>query len=233
MIPSLAVAAGLLLSPSEGAAEDTVVYWGADVNWSRSSEYGFGADLGLVTALNGDLAASGWTFAANAGASHSNAPGSETNSFYDTLLLGHLWQLPDYYVSLSGGAHFVDNDENPGGGPTDGGEVGAIVQYGFETKATNAFYAQSYGGVSTVYDQIYLHAKAGYKAADLRYGAELTLFDEKANRKTLRYGAFIGDIAVTESVSMVISAGYQEDTEPGDKDGIYATVGFSVPLSLR
>lgn len=212
---------------------DTVVYWGVDTNWSSSSEYGLGADVGVVSALDGDLGATGWIFTGNAGMSYSDAPGSDSSSFYDSLLIGHLWVQPEYYFSVAAGAHFVNNNESPGGGPKDRGKLGAIFQYGFETTTNDAFYIQSYGAVSTIYDQLYLHAKAGYKAAALRYGAEFTLIDEEASRGTHRYGAFVGDIAVTDSVSMVISAGYQEDRDPGDKDGVYALIGFSTPLSLR
>ncbi|MBW3096024.1 cellulose biosynthesis protein BcsS [Pseudohoeflea coraliihabitans] len=211
-------------------AYDTVVYWGAD--YANTDSDAFGLDAGFVTALNGNIAASGWIMSGSIGYGNTDAPLSETDSVYGTLLLGYQWVMPDFYVSLAGGAHVVNNDENPPGGITDGSEFGAIAQYGFETTRTNSLYFQSYGSFSTAYDQVYLHAKAGYKLPTLRFGGEFTVFDEVASSSTLRYGAFVGDIPLTDRLSMVVSAGYQDEQGSSD-DGFYATIGFAVPFSLR
>gem|GEM_PF-2129640 len=211
---------------------DTVLYGGVDYAKSGSSKHDYGVDVGFVTALNGNIGSSGWVVTGNIG--YGNTDGiADSDAFSTSLLLGYLWKMPDYYFTLSSGVHYVDNNEAVPGSPTDGSEVGVIGQYGFETSAVNAFYVQSYGSVSSVYDQVYGHIKAGYKTETLRFGGEFTVFDETNSKPTLRYGAFLGDIPLGDRLRMVVSAGYQEDREPGNDDGFYATVGFSIPFSLR
>lgn len=212
---------------------DTVLWWGADLAVRGSDHRAYGADAGFVTAINGDIGATGWTISGSLGASRTTAPLSDTNAFSGTLLVGHQWHAPGFYVSLAAGLHYVNNNETPAGGPTDGDEFGAVFQYGFETKTVEALYIQSYGSYSTAYDQAYFHSKLGYKARTLRFGAEFTAFDDTGSRPTLRYGAFVGDIPITDRLSMVISAGYQHELEALEPDGFYAQIGFSVPLDLR
>lgn len=225
-----------LLSGGSGLGEysfvDTVLYWGFDLSRASSSQYGLGADVGFVTALNGNIAVSGWTMSANLGVSRSVHSPAETDSITGSVLLGYQWHTPQYYLALNAGVHVVNNDDNPPGGITDGTDVGAIVQYGFETKAANALYLQSYGAASTAFDQLYLHAKLGYNTGTLKYGAEFTASDDEGSSATFRYGGFIGGIPVG-SLSMVVSAGYQAETQAGKSDGFYTQLGFSVPLSLR
>lgn len=218
---------------ADEATIDSVVYWGVDINKNHSQGDGFGIAAGGVTALNGDLSVSGWTVSGNVGYSKSRSTGSKTDSLYGSMLVGYLWVAPEYYFTLATGVHMVDNEESPGGGITDGHDVGAIFQYGFETTTENSFYVQSYGAVSTAYDQLYGHVKLGYKTSNLRYGGEFTISDDKGSKGTRRYGAFVGDIPITDSVSMVISGGYQDELGPDDSDGMYGTVGFSVPISTR
>ncbi|WP_197435030.1 cellulose biosynthesis protein BcsS [Nitratireductor arenosus] len=243
---SSGLVAAILLSATSYAADttpddrmadtpvfDTVIYWGADLGLSRSGKDGYGIDAGFVTALNGDIATSGWTLTSGLGFSRTDDVLSDSKSFYGSLLLGYQWHAPGYYFTVAGGANYVRNDETPPGSVTDGDELGAIVQYGFETKRVNALYVQSYGSFSTAHNQIYGHAKVGYKTPVLRFGPEFTVFDDEGSQATLRYGAFVGDIPVFGSLSMVVSAGYQDELEPGQSDGFYATIGFSVPLSIR
>lgn len=212
---------------------DTVIYWSGDFNYSRSNRYGYGADAGFVTALNGDIGTSGWTFTGNIGLSRSVDPGSSSKSFAGSLLFGYQWNAPDYYVSVAAGGQYINNNETPGGGPTDGDKLGAVFQYVFETNRVDAFYLQSFGAASTAYDQLYFHAKAGYKTATLRFGGEFSAFDDEGSRPTLRYGAFLGDIPLGENVSMVVSVGYQHELDRSVSDGVYATLGFSAALSTR
>lgn len=235
LLPATAFAADPApdLTMSNNPLFDTVVYWGGEFTTHSGGKDGYGAGAGFVTAVNGDIGATGWTLTGNFGGSRTDDGPFETKSFYAAALVGYQWHAPGYYFTLAAGVNYVNNDETPSGGPTDGGEAGAIIQYGVETKQVNAFYAQSYGAYSTAHDTVYLHAKAGYKTPNLRFGPEFTLFDEGTSRSTLRYGAFIGDIAITQSVNMVVSAGYQHELEPTAEDGFYATIGFSTPLSLR
>jgi len=233
--PGAALAADPLLEQrmAPNPTIDTVIYWGADFTYGNSDRNGIGVDAGFVTALNGDLGTAGWTIGGNLGLSHSEDIGSETDSIYGTLLLGYIWPGQGHYFTMAGGLNVVNNDETPSGGVTDGSTAGAIVQYGFETTREMAFYAQSYGSYSTANDQVYVHAKVGYKTSQLRFGPEFTVSDDRGSKPTLRYGAFVGDIPLGKRVSMSISAGYQQELEPGTADRFYAAVGFSVPLSLR
>ncbi|WP_136659149.1 cellulose biosynthesis protein BcsS [Nitratireductor sp. XY-223] len=235
LLPTAALAADAtaFVEINESPVNDTVVYWGADFAHKSDGNNGYGAGAGFVTALNGDIGATGWTLTGNIGGSRTEDVNSDTNSFYSSALVGYQWHAPGYYITVAGGVNYVNNDETPPGGVTDGGEVGAIAQYGFETKMVDAFYVQSYGAYSTAFDQKYVHAKVGYKTPVLRFGPEFTFFDESTSQETLRFGGFVGDISVTDSVNMVVSAGYQHELEPGVEDGFYATIGFSVPLSLR
>tara|TARA_Y100000815_G_scaffold45055_1_gene37118 strand:- start:252 stop:983 length:732 start_codon:yes stop_codon:yes gene_type:complete len=234
LLPVGAGAADSTIESRMAGAEtyDTVIYGGADYANGGSIEDDYGVDFGFVTALNGDIGTSGWVVTGNIGYGETDSI-VDSDTFSTSLLLGYLWQMPDYYFTLSGGVHYVDNNDAVPGSPTDGSEVGVIGQYGFETSAVNAFYAQSYGSLSSVNDQAYGHVKAGYKTETLRFGGEFTVFDETASRPTLRYGAFLGDIPLGERVNMVVSAGYQQDLEPGNEDGFYTTIGFSIPFSLR
>lgn len=218
---------------ADNSVQDSVVYWGADVKYGGSRSYATSVDAGLVTALNGNIETSGWILSGNAGYGYSKEALSKTNSVYTSVLFGHLWNMPGFYFSLSGGGLYLNNDETPPGSRTDGDKLGALFQYGFETTSVDAFYVQSYGSVSTAYTQLYLHAKVGYKSSTLRYGAEFTLSDDKTSRGTRRFGGFVGDIPLGEDLSMVVSAGYQQNRDPGEKDGAYATIGFAVPFSLR
>lgn len=212
---------------------DTVVWWGGEFTYKDSSRHGIGADMGFVTALSGDLGQSGWIVSGAVGLSRSNDIGSRINSAYGNVLLGYLFTAPGYYMSVSGGVDFANNNETPPGSVTDGSKVGAVAQYSFETTSSNAFYAQSYGSYSTTNRSTYFHAKAGYKMSRIRFGPEFTYADDRGGRPTLRFGGFVGDIPVGQKVSMTISAGYQKEQDPGVADRFYAAVGFSVPLSLR
>lgn len=238
-------AAAMLITASAHAADttpeevmadtpvlDTVLYWGFDYSQTRSGKEGIGIDGGFVTAFNGDIGATGWIFTSSLGFSRTDDVQSNSEAFYGTALIGYQWQTPGYSFSLSAGAHYVDNDEDPPSA-TDGAELGALAQYGFETKSVDAFYAQSYGALSTAFHQVYFHGKLGYKTPTLRFGPEFTVFDDEGSRPTLRYGAFLGDIPIYESLTMIVSAGYQQELDPGQPNGFYATIGFSVPLSLR
>jgi len=212
---------------------DTVIYWGADGSLGPSLNHGYGADIGFATALNGDIGVSGWTMSGNFGLGRSASPAMNTDSIYASLLLGRQWHAPGYYFSLSAGLQYVNNAETPGGGITDGSRLGAIFQYGFETKSVDNFYLQSYGAYSTANSQIYGHVKAGYKAKKLRFGAEFTVSDDIGGPPVLRYGAFVGDIPLGEKLSMTVSAGYQQDLAPAAPGRFYAGLGFVVPLSFR
>ncbi|MCC0015208.1 MAG: cellulose biosynthesis protein BcsS [Rhodobiaceae bacterium] len=230
-LPVDAGAADKMLGYANGAY-DTVIYGSFDFSHASSDQNGYGADAGFVTAINGDITTTGWTLTANVGVSRSNDVATDTTSFNGSVLGGYQWHTPAYYFALNAGVHFVNNDDNPSGGPTDGSEAGVIAQYGFETKAVDAFYVQSYGALSSVYDQIYFHAKAGWKTQQLKYGAEFTASDEKDSGGTLRYGAFIGDIPLGMA-SVGISAGFQQELEAGKKDGFYSMVEMSMPLDIR
>jgi len=212
---------------------DSVIYWGSDLSYGNSGRYGLGVDAGFVTALNGDLGIEGWTLTGNLGLSRSVDLASRTNAAYGSVLLGYLWPMDGYYFSLGAGVNVINNNQTPPGGPTDGSKIGALIQYGFETTQTNAFYTQSYGSYSTANDEIYFHAKAGYKNATLRFGPEFTLSDDNGGQPTLRFGGVVGDIPLGDKVKMSISAGYQRDLNPGVADRFYTMVGFSVPLSTR
>ena len=235
VLPATATAADATLEgPADNTSKhDTVIYWGTDFARNSDGKKDYGAGAGFVTALNGDIGTSGWTLTGNIGGSKTENVLFSSKSIYASALIGHQWHAPGYYFTLGGGVNYINNDETPSGGVNDGSKVGAIAQYGFETKKVDAFYMQSYGAYSTAFDQTYLHAKIGYKTPVLRFGPEITFFDEKTSQSTLRYGGFIGDISITESLSMVVSAGYQHELEPGVEDGFYATVGFAIPLSLR
>ncbi|MFN0263239.1 cellulose biosynthesis protein BcsS [Tepidamorphus sp. 3E244] len=241
VVGSAVVLAALLASAPVSAADkltayadstyDTVVYGGVDFSRANSQQNGFGADAGFVTAVHGDISVSGWTVSANIGASQSNDVGTDTDSVYGSALVGYQWHSPQYYFALNAGVHAVDNDESPSGGSTDGSEVGAVFQYGFETKG-GMYFVQSYGSFSTAYDQVYAHAKVGVRGSHFTYGAELTVFDEQDSDSTIRYGAFIGEIPLG-NFRVGVAAGYQQEQDPASDDGFYATVQFSVPLSLR
>ncbi|HFC04772.1 MAG TPA: cellulose biosynthesis protein BcsS, partial [Rhizobiales bacterium] len=185
-----ALAPGGALAGPDNAVNDTVIYWSGDLALRGSGKYSLAFDGGFATALDGDIGTSGWIVTADLGYSHSKYVSSKSDSFYTSLLFGHQWQSPDYYFSLSAGLLFNSNDEKPSGGKTDGDKVGGALLYGFETKAVDAFYVQSYGSFSTVYDQVYLHGKAGYKTATFTYGAEYTFYDDNDSKPTHQIGAF-------------------------------------------
>ena len=232
----LSAANGALAADPEAAyapdANDTVIYWGLDYSHANSSQYGVGFDAGFVTALNRNIDASGWILTGSGGISRSQTLVANTESFNTSLLIGYLWQGPRSYFSLSGGVNYIYNDETPPGSPTDGGEAGVIAQYGFETKAENALYFQSYGSISSAYSSVYFHAKGGYKTSSLKFGAEFTVYDDKGSSETMRYGVFLGDIPLGR-LTMGVSAGYQDERSPGKRDGFYSLVEFSMPISIR
>lgn len=230
-LPTSSSSADKMLGYASGAY-DTVIYGSFDFSHANSNQHGFGVDAGFVTALNGDITTSGWTLTANIGFSRSNDVATDTDSFSGSVLAGYQWHAPAYYFAVNGGVAVVNNDETPSGSPTDGSEVGAIAQYGFETKAVDAFYLQSYGAVSTAFSQIYFHAKAGRKTQTIKYGVEFTAMDEEDSGGTLRYGAFVGDIALG-SINVGVSAGFQQELEAGKSDGFYTQVEFSMPVDLR
>ena len=232
-MPARAADANLETRMGDGPTYDTAIFWGAEASFGRSNRMIYGVNAGFVTAINGDLGTSGWTISGNVGGSRSKAPLSRTNSLHAALLAGYQWQMPGMYFSVAGGPHYVSNHDTPRGGPTDGDEFGAMVQYSFETTGSNSLYFQSYGSYSTVFDRKYFQAKAGYKAEAVKFGPEFSVFDEKASRPTLRYGGFVSGIQLTDTLSMTASAGYQQDLDRQDPDGFYAQIGFSLPLDLR
>lgn len=216
-----------------GERVDTVLFWGAGIGAPGTDSAESGANIGFVTALNGDIGRSGWTITSSVGLGQTKAPLNRTKSFYSSLLLGHQWTQPGYSFSLSAGLHHRNNRERPAGGPTDGGDTGVTVQYGFDTRAVDAFYLHSYGAWSTVADQVYFHLKVGRRTQRLRFGGEFTLSGDAWSRPALRTGVFVGDIALPGRVAMAVSAGYLRHLDPGKSGGFYATAGFSMPLRLR
>lgn len=217
---------------ADDTANDTILYWSGDVAIKGSNTYGLAFDSGFSTALNGNIDISGWIVSGNLGYAHSKDVGSKSDSFYTSGLVGYQWQMPDFYISLSTGILYSNNDEKPGGGKTDGDKVGAAVIYGFGTNATDALYVQSYGSYATINDQFFVQGKLGYKTTSIAYGAEYTLYDDNGSKPTHRIGAFVGDIALSDKLTMTVSAGYQTTKEVGTKDGAYANIGFSVPVSF-
>jgi len=211
---------------------DTVIYWGFDYSRARSSQYGIGADAGFVSALNGDISQTGWTVSGNIGGSRSVSGLSSTNSAYGSVLVGYQWHMPGYYIALNAGIDAVNNNEKPGGSKTDGSKLGAIVQYGFETKSVDAFYLQSYGSFSTAFTRLYGHAKVGYKTSDYKFGAEFTGYKDSGSAATYRVGGFFGDIPLGP-VTMGVSAGLQLERGIGLSNGFYGLLEFSVPISIH
>lgn len=228
----VAFSSAVVAADVDTSVADTVLYWGADLALKGSNTYGLAFDGGFVTALNGNIDMPGWIVTGNLGYGHTKDVGSKTDSFYTTALVGYQWKTPDFYASLSAGVLYNNNDEKPGGGKTDGSKVGAAINYGFGTTASDAIYVQSYGTYATTYDQLYLHGKLGYKTASIAYGGEYTFYDDNGTKPTHRIGAFVGEIPLGEQLTMTVSGGYQTTKEPGTKDGGYATIGFSMPISL-
>lgn len=226
------LAGGLLGSPDGVEIFDTVIYWESDFYKADSDQKGFGIDGGFVTALNGDITKSGWTVTANIGFSRSDDAAAETKSRYGSVLVGYQWHFPTHYFALNTGVYMGNNDETPGGSVTDGYEAGVLGQYGIETKSTNAFYLQSYGSITSAFDSRYAHLKIGYKADVLKFGAAFTIYDDEGSEETIRYGGFVGDIPLWGKLAMSVSAGYQQENEPGNENGFYGRTEFYVPISL-
>lgn len=220
-------------APEQAARSDTVLFWGGGAGAPGTDSADSSANIGFVTALNGDIGRSGWTITGSAGLGRTDAPLSRTKSFYSSLLVGHQWTLPGYSFSLSAGLHYRNNRERPAGGPTDGDDAGVTIHYGFDTRAVDAPYFHAYGAYSTVADQIHFHVKAGRKTQRLRFGGEFTLSDDAWSRPTLRSGVFVGDIALAGPLAMSVSAGYLRHLQPGRSDGFYAGASFWMPLRLR
>ena len=207
---------------------DSALYWGADAVGMVGGR-DFNAGIGFVTALSGDIGRPGWIVSGGFGLGRTRTLWNATDSRYATLVAGHQWVTPSYYLSLAAGLAWRDKDE---GGGSPGAAVGAVIRYSFETGARHALYLQSYGAYSTIDDEVHFHARIGRRTSTLRFGGEFLLFDDARNRPTLRYGAFLGDVPVSERVRMSFAAGYRHELEPGKSDGIYATIGFSMLLDL-
>lgn len=207
---------------------DTVVYTGVDYVHS-DVENALGASSGFLTALNGDIGSSGWIVSGNFGAGIIDGAAIDSTSIYGTALVGYKWQLPSFYATASAGAHLASNQESPSGGPNDTSRAGAVVQYSFETQPpVNNLYVQSYGSASSAFGgQFYGHLKLGYVAEGLRYGLELTGFAGDDGDTTLRYGAFVGSIPITDTLFISTSAGYQDDLNANSRDGFYVTLAFT------
>ena len=210
---------------------DSVLYWGADAVGIAGGR-DLNAGIGFVTALDGDIGRPGWIVGGSFGLGRARTPWSATESRYAAFAAGHQWMTPAHYLSLSAGLAWRDKNSTPAYGG-DGGRFGAVIRYGFETRAAEAPYLQSYGAYSTIDDEVHFHLRAGRRASGLRFGGEFTLFDDARDRPTLRYGAFLGDIPVAGRLRMTLAAGYRHELTPGKGDGLYATLGFSMPLGLR
>lgn len=210
---------------------DSALYWGADAVGMVGGR-DFHAGLGFVTALDGDIGRSGWIVSGSFGLGRTRTLWGGSDARYATLLAGHQWTTPSTYFSLSAGLAWRDKHHRPAA-PGDGGRVGAVVQYSFDTRALDAPYLQSYGAYSTIGDEIHFHLRLGRRTSTLRFGGEFMLFDDAGNRPTLRFGAFVGDIALAHGLNLTLAAGYRHELTPGKGDGLYATLGFSMPLRLR
>ena len=234
---SIAALAAALPAMGSGAAgqengnllrPDSALYWGADAVGMVGGR-DFSTGIGFVTALSGDIGLPGFIVGGGFGLGRTRTLWNATDSRYATFVAGHQWVAPSHYLSLSAGLGWRDKDE---GGGRPGAALGAVVRYAFETSARDAAYLQSYGAYSTIDDEVHFHLRLGRRMARLRFGGEFTLFDDAGNRPTLRYGAFLGDIPVTERIGMNLAIGYRHELEPGKGDGIYATIGFSMLLDL-
>jgi len=210
---------------------DSAFYWGADAVGMVGGR-DFNAGLGFVSALNGDIGRPGWIVSGSFGFGRTRTLWNATDSRYAALLAGRQWTTQAYYLSLSAGLAWRDKKNRPAGAG-DGSALGATVQYGFDTRALDAPYFQSFGAYSTIDDEVHFHVRAGRRTSTLRFGGEFMLFDDARNRPTLRYGAFVGDIALAHGLAMTLAAGYRHELEPGKGDGLYVTLGISMPLRLR
>ena len=190
------------------------------------------AGIGFVSALDGDIGRPGWIVSGSFGLGRTRTLWNATDSRYATLVAGHQWVTPSRYFSLSAGLAWRDKENRPAGAG-EGDRLGAVIRYSFDTRALDALYLQSYGAYSTIDDEVHFHLRAGRRTSILRFGGEFTLFDDARNRPTLRYGAFVGDIPMGHGLGMTLAAGYRHELTPGKGDGLYATIGFSMPLSLR
>ena len=193
-----------------------------------------GGSAGFVTALNGDISAEGWTLTAIGGSSNVNSFSANSNSGFVAGTVGHLWQEKDYYFTVGAGAHYI----NDGGfisdeGDADGDELGAIFQYGIETKPRNSIYFQSFGSYSTALQQQFANVKVGYATSSLIYGGEFIYSDSEDSSGARRYGAFITGISLPKNTNVIISGGYEDDRDLGTDDGFYASIGVSVPISFN
>lgn len=210
---------------AEGSADkkiDTVVFWGTDYARNNKNTYDVGVGAGLITSLEGDMSATGLALSGYIGYATTTTPAATTDSVSGWASLSHIWQFPNGYLSFGAGFAFDDSDG-----------VASFLQYGFEVTASNSLFVQSYGSHSGNDDAIFALGRFGYATSSNRLGVEVTFMDDSTSRETWRYGAFVSGIDITPTVSMTVSAGFQDEYQPGVDDGAYVALGFSVPLSLR
>ncbi|MCR8548666.1 cellulose biosynthesis protein BcsS [Salipiger sp. P9] len=223
-------ALSLTLAVTDARADDTldtVLFTGIDGYDGGAGIYG-----GFVTALNGDITASGWTLSANLGYSQSWGSFSDTDSTGASVLLGYQWHTPGYYASLALGVDVIENTEDPDTGARNNGtHTGYILQAGFQTKSVDALFFQGYGAYLSANERLYTQLRSGWASEKMTFGLEAIYADERDSAETVRYGLFVSDLPLGNG-SFGISAGYHDD-RGSDDDGAYIAFEYSIPLSLR
>ena len=206
---------------------------------ARNSDYGY---LGVVGSINGDLTHDGWLLRASGGYGEfdydrpRNKNGDVTDRFTGVDLMVGYQKFFDpgvkgvhhgrFTIYVGGDYQDHDLDKRDRLNPVEGSETGVkgLAELNLDFSNHLGFYgAGSYSSANNTY---WGRLRPGYNAKHFIIGPEVTFLGSEAFDQQ-RYGAYIANIAISNSVKAEINAGYSDAARRG-KDGMYGGVGLAV-----
>lgn len=234
MYKKLILSAAAIVGSSSIVYADTVqLYAGATA--SPDSYYGY---LGAVGALNGDIGKDGFLVRASGayGSYEYSRPGAtdvDGDIYAGDLMLGYQTFFgADTFLSGGRATLYLGGDyQNHDLTPVDplnrvnGTEAGFKSQAELALNVTRLVSLGLAGSYSTAYESYWSRAQLGYAYHGVTFGPEAAFMGNEAYDNQ-RYGAFLKDIAISQSVSMGVAGGYSHASRRGDS-GVYGELSLS------
>lgn len=232
IITFLAVA----LSSAAAHAESTQIFTGG--SFLKDSSYGY---LGAVTALNGNIGRDGYLLRASGGYGKYTYDRGLLTSDVDgrvkqgDLMVGYQKFFAAPSVLSKGGriTGYIGGDlQDHNLSPSDirnkvsGNEAGAKAALELLFNFTDTISAEAMGSYSTAFETYWSRGRLGYHCPKATFGPEVSFLGNESFDQQ-RIGAYIADIALTQSVSLGVAGGYAHASRLGDDSG-YGDVSLSI-----
>ena len=228
----LLAAAALAVFSNSAEAKSTSIF--AGTSFTEDSDYTY---IGGVTALNSDLDKDGFLARALIGAggydySRTPSPSVDGDVISGDIMVGYQKFFGDNpltasRITLFAGIDHQNHDLSPNdpANQVNGSETGFKTQLEAEFKPTKTTQFDILGSYSTAFDTYWVKTQFGCNALGVNIGPELAFLGNEAFDQQ-RYGLFVNQINLVNTLDLGISAGYADSSRRGD-NGLYGEVGLT------